>query len=127
MANIGMIAMGYSQSVKLIRDIMETCDDYDCALKKLSSEPIPSICYFILAGTKDNEGAVITRDRSGPANVTTLTNENWYVLQTNQDHYDGHCGLRCQSARANLDKLGQGFADVRSVFINVLMQGPVLN
>jgi hypothetical protein len=37
MANLGMMVMGYQQPMKLIRDVMETCSDYDCAYQKLTT------------------------------------------------------------------------------------------
>ncbi len=83
LANIGMISAGYSQSVKLIRDTFETCDDYNCALDKLANTTIPAITYFILAGIKDNEGAIITRDRMSSVNITYLSNDHWFLVQTN--------------------------------------------
>lgn len=42
---------------------MAACDTYDCAYNSLSTTPIIAPAYFIIAGTKGNEGAVITRDR----------------------------------------------------------------
>jgi len=59
-------------------------------------------CYITLVGTKDDEGIVITRDRNMTLNSAVVTDDNWYLVQTNEDHYRDECSSRCQSARANL-------------------------
>ena len=59
--------------------------------------------YFILAGVKGNEGAIITRNRYDVANVTALSDDRWYLVQTNSDHYTGDCPRRCTAARTNFE------------------------
>lgn len=90
-----MIFMSYSQPAWVIRDTLEVCNDYACAFEKLSTEPLIAPGYFIVAGLKENEGAIISRDRFGAANITTLTDNKWFLVQTNQDHFIGDCPLRC--------------------------------
>jgi len=45
----------------------------------LVSEPIIAPGYIILAGMKENEGMVISRNHLGPAHIEQLSNENWFV------------------------------------------------
>jgi hypothetical protein len=84
-------------------------------------------CYFIIAGVKENEGAIISRDRFTAANVTSLSNETWYIVQTNEDHFDGICLQRCAAARKNLDTLTQANLNAETGFNQVLNVPPNLN
>ena len=61
---------------------------------------------MIVAGLKENEGAVITRDRFSVAHVDNLTNDKWYVLQTNDDHWTGVCTSRCSVANKRMQDIG---------------------
>ena len=49
----------------------------------LSNDPIITPFYVIIGGIKDYEGAVITRNRVGSAHIDYLSDENWYLIQTN--------------------------------------------
>ena len=85
--------------------------------------------YFILAGTKDYEGVVISRDQTGPAQggLQFLNQTTWYLVQTNEDHFRGQCYDRCQAANNNFQALGQANANVTSVFDKVLNVPPNIN
>lgn len=87
--NAALIFIEQEQTTWIVRDVLTKCADYECALDKLSTVPLISPVYFILAGVKENEGAVITRDRNEIANIATLSNDTWYLIQTNSDHYKG--------------------------------------
>eukprot|EP00347_Sterkiella_histriomuscorum_P004243 403361198 len=125
--NIARIFMGYTQSGWAIRDALATCHNYDCAVSKLSTEPHVAPSYLIISGIKDNEGIVITRDREATAHVEELSDTQWYLVQTNQDHYNGDCPIRCQHARQTLDLLGPVQATSDSIYQNVLQTWPNLN
>lgn len=127
MANMGMIAYGYKMTVSLLRDTLEQCDTYECAVNKIANETIVTMGYFIVAGTKGNEGVVISKDRIGFANIANLTDTQWYLVQTNDDHFTGVCRERCTAARANFDKLTQAALTVQSAYDTVLMVEPNLN
>jgi hypothetical protein len=96
--NLASLFAGYQQNTKLIRDTLETCTSYDCAYKALTESYIIAPSYFIVAGLKGNEGAVITRDRFAVAHLDELTDKKWFVLQTNDDHWTGVCTARCSKA-----------------------------
>lgn len=127
LANIGMISYGHIQTIKLIRETLEACDDYQCAFNKLSNESIITRGYFIIAGVNGDDAAVISRDRQGAANVTFISEEHWYVVQTNDDHFDGICRERCVSAKANFELLGREAMTADTAFNQVLMVSPNLN
>jgi len=69
----------------------------------LQNEVICAPTYYILAGTKDYEGVVISRDQTGPAKggLQFLNETTWYLVQTNEDHFRGQCYERCQAANNN--------------------------
>lgn len=75
-----MILSGYKSISWLIRETLTECSSYDCAIEKLSHTPIIAPGYLIVAGTKDNEGTIISRNRFSPANVDTLSEDRWYLL-----------------------------------------------
>lgn len=52
-----------------------------------------------MAGIKENEGAIVTRDRNEIVNINTLSNDTWYLVQTNEDIFKGICTQRCNFAR----------------------------
>jgi len=43
--------------------------------------------YYITAGAGINEGTVISRNRDNASDVWSLTNESWFEVQTNYDHW----------------------------------------
>jgi len=63
-----------------IRDTLATCRTYACAYKNLMYYPTLSPGYIIMAGMGKNEGAVISRDRDGPAHIEELSDTQWYVI-----------------------------------------------
>ncbi|XP_075058745.1 N-acylethanolamine-hydrolyzing acid amidase-like isoform X2 [Mixophyes fleayi] len=73
----------------LIRNTLNEAPDYQSAVSQLSNTPIISEMYFTVAGAKPGEGAAITRDRNGAADVEHLnaSNGTWFLLQTNYDRW----------------------------------------
>ena len=80
--NVLMLFTGYSEISWVIRETLIECDSYDCAYKKLRSDQISALGYIILAGTKNDEGVIITRDRFGVANEKHLnsTDNTWFLV-----------------------------------------------
>ena len=113
----------------LLRRTLEECNNYTCALGMLQNEVMCAPGYFILAGTKDFEGVVISRDQTGLANggLQFLNETTWYLVQTNEDHFRGQCYDRCQAANNNFKALGQAGATVSTVFDKVLNVAPNIN
>jgi len=67
--NVAMIFMGYNEISWITREALTMCDDFECAFNHLVSSPIIAPGYLTMAGTKDYEGAIISRDRFGAAHV----------------------------------------------------------
>ncbi|CDW76110.1 UNKNOWN [Stylonychia lemnae] len=124
--NVGMIFTGYKQSGWTIREALESCEDYACAVLKVSTDHHIAPSYMIVSGLKNNEGTIITRDRFSVANVRQISDQNWYLYQTNQDHYNGDCPIRCQHAKAAFEKVGRN-ATIDAIYQNVLQEWPNLN
>lgn len=127
--NLSMILAGFSQISWLVRETLENCNDFDCAHSKLSQTKINGLGYIILAGTNENEGVVMSRDRMATANENVLnsTNGKWYVVQTNSDHWKDGCIERCQHAHENLDKVTQEFISHDTLRHDVLLSYPILH
>lgn len=73
---MAMVLSGYYKISWLIRETLEKCDSYDCAHDMLSTTEINALGYIILAGTKSNEGAVLSRNRLSVAHEDKLNVEN---------------------------------------------------
>lgn len=56
----------------LARETMIECHDYQCAKNKLATKTLIAGGYYILAGMKENEGVIITRDRNSVVDRTEL-------------------------------------------------------
>ena len=68
--------------------VLNNSQSYDEAVHVLSTRYIAAPAYYIVAGTKPNEGAVITRDRNvlsdlWQLNVSSSDPNSWYILETN--------------------------------------------
>mmetsp|Transcript_3257 Transcript_3257/g.2195 ORF Transcript_3257/g.2195 Transcript_3257/m.2195 type:complete len:229 (+) Transcript_3257:200-886(+) len=93
--NLEMMFKGYDEVSWLVRDVLTTCDDFECAMNNFIAHPLITPAYLIVAGVQPYEGAVISRDKFGAAHIEMLSEERWYVFQTNDDHYNGECQGRC--------------------------------
>lgn len=75
----------------IIRYAFEQKFDFETALNFLVNEPLLVPCYFIIAGNKRGDGAVITRDMLPPVStsvcsvVRRLSTSVEYLVQTNSD------------------------------------------
>lgn len=77
-----------------VREVLLATASFDEAVEQLSSLPVDSPLYFIVAGPDADQGAVITRSRDGLArsprntSVTRLHGpQDWYRIQTNWDNW----------------------------------------
>jgi len=84
-----LLVPGTTASAFLVRNILETQTTYADALNLLANTSTPAPAYIILSGVSDGEGAVITRDRDGAANIWNLDPKSgrWFLVQTNDDHW----------------------------------------
>lgn len=64
----------------MIRDCLDNCDTYECAIRYISETNTGTPAHFIVAGIKGNEGAVISKNRFSVANITPLTDDRWFLI-----------------------------------------------
>jgi hypothetical protein len=82
-----------------VRQALETCDSFACAVTKLQAARIIAPAYLIVAGTKPGEGVVLQRDRSGGSCMAlagfkapegsgldcATAPDGWLLVQANND------------------------------------------
>eukprot|EP00347_Sterkiella_histriomuscorum_P010753 403375054 len=127
MQNLGMMFSGFTQISYLARQVMQECTTYECAYNRLQSKTLIAGCYLILVGMNQNEGAIISRERTSTLNIEKLNDTNWYLAQTNQDHFAGICPIRCQKARERIDLIGNKTVSPQNLLEKVMTQWPNLN
>ena len=74
-----------------LRKVLEEASGYDDAVTKLAATPQIDENYFIVAGAKPGEGAVLSRGRERAVDIWRLAPSQpggWYRLQTNYDHWN---------------------------------------
>jgi len=84
-----ILVEGRTTTFATIRNAVESLDTFDGAVKYLSEAQLSAASYFIVAGTKPQEGVVITRGRDAVADVWRIdaSKGDWYVLELNSDHW----------------------------------------
>ena len=127
MANLGAISLGVKQPSTVFREVLERCTTYACAYDELHDGYMVSPSYITLVGIKDNEGVVISRNRTDTIDVAHVSDEDWYLVQTNDDHYLGECNSRCREAKKNFENLGRSRLTPSLAFDRVLDQAPNVN
>ncbi|KAM9446257.1 N-acylethanolamine-hydrolyzing acid amidase-like [Clarias gariepinus] len=104
----------------LVRETLEEASDFLNAVTQLSNIPIISSVYYIVGGVYPGEGVVITRDRSGPADIWPLDtlNGNWYRVETNFDHWlpTPRPDPRIEVAMNALNATGQNNINLQSLY-----------
>jgi hypothetical protein len=114
----------------LLRSSLENDGNYQAALKRLVNEPLISESYIIISGTRAGEGAVITRNRTVAADVWSLdeSNERWYLLQTNHDHWrpSPPGDHRSEVGDGAMNRIGRSNISAQAIY-EVLSTKPLLN
>ncbi|KAI4901700.1 hypothetical protein NFI96_029231 [Prochilodus magdalenae] len=117
-------------SLCLCMETLEVATDFDDAVMRLSKVPIITDVYYIVGGVLPKEGVVITRDRSGPADIWPLDWKmgQWYLVETNYDHWlpTPKRDPRRDVAIKALNATGQNNINIRSLY-QVLSVNPVCN
>lgn len=71
--------------------MLEEAKDYNDAHERLSTVHLVAPVYYIMAGTKGNEGAVLSRDRNSNRHEVLLGSapySDWYLMETNYVRVD---------------------------------------
>lgn len=114
----------------LSRDVLTTKSDFGSALNALSNTELIADVYYILAGSKSGQGAVISRNRMNATDVWLLdpAGGRWFEVQTNYDHWQQPPWFDDRVVPANnaLKALGQSRLSLDALF-SVLSVKPVLN
>ncbi|CAF1667380.1 unnamed protein product [Adineta ricciae] len=112
-----------------LRDMLTNAKNYSEVLNYLSDVLLVAPCYYILAGTKPGEGAIISRSRRTTLNIKRLgVDNNWFLIQTNSDNWRQQSTFddRYISAKKCMKTQGQSRVDFDSIY-NVLVSRPMLN
>ena len=115
----------------LIRDVLaDPNSDFETAVETLSTTPLIAPCYLIVGGTQPGQGVVITRDRTAAVDVMKLdaNHGQWYVLETNYDHWDPPptSDDRRDPAIKALNRIGRNNINAETLY-QALSTPPVLN
>ncbi|XP_062271556.1 N-acylethanolamine-hydrolyzing acid amidase-like [Scomber scombrus] len=114
----------------LVRETLEVAENFQDAVMSLSKIPIITGVYYIVGGVRAGEGAVITRDRGGPADIWPLEplNGGWFRVETNFDHWlpPPARDHRREAANKALNATGQDHINMDTLF-QVLSLFPVCN
>ncbi|CAJ1051293.1 N-acylethanolamine-hydrolyzing acid amidase-like [Xyrichtys novacula] len=104
----------------LVRETLEKAENFQDAVMRLSKIPIITGVYYIVGGVQAGEGAVITRDRTGPADIWPLdpVNGEWYRVETNYDHWRPSPSRdhRREVANKALNATGQNNINMETLF-----------
>ncbi|KAL7836680.1 hypothetical protein AOLI_G00279640 [Acnodon oligacanthus] len=114
----------------LVRETLAEATDFQDAVMRLAKVPIITDVYYIVGGVQPNEGVVITRDRSRPADIWPLdwNMGQWYLVETNYDHWlpTPKWDKRRDIAMKTLNATGQDNINMHSLY-QVLSVAPVCN
>ncbi|KAL4467892.1 hypothetical protein ABPG74_013227 [Tetrahymena malaccensis] len=110
----------------LVREFMETVDTYDEAVLKFKTTPTVDPVYYIVSGPGLYDGTVIEKDRDFVKQSFILTDETWFLVQTNYDRDipDPKHDERRTPAEQRMAQYGQSLTeqglldDVLSIFPN---------
>ena len=75
----------YKPQSQVMLDLMLEVNTFEEAVEVLMSTPMTSPSHFIVGGIEGNEGVVISKDYDKTVNMRWLSDEDWFVVQTNKD------------------------------------------
>jgi len=113
----------------LLRDVFEQENDYNSALNNLVNGELIADVYYIIAGSSANQGAVISRNRTGADDVWVLQSpQRWYEVETNYDHWNPAPWFDDRRGPANnaMNSMGLSNLSLQNLF-DVLTVKPVFN
>ncbi|XP_041351778.1 N-acylethanolamine-hydrolyzing acid amidase-like [Gigantopelta aegis] len=113
----------------LVRNVLERDTTFTRAVSSLSNTDTAADAYFIVAGVRAGEGAVITKARLQVDDVWYLnqTNNKWFLVETNYDHWipTPASDKRRDAAIQSMRSMGRGHINTKNLF-KVLSTPPVL-
>lgn len=105
--NIINVLRGLKQDSWLLREVLENSNSYLEAVYNVSFTKSAATDYFIICGLDGNQGTVITKNRDELVNRRDLTTDDWYLVQTNKDHFEEIFDNRYKAAVKRLDEIGR--------------------
>ncbi|GMR38648.1 hypothetical protein PMAYCL1PPCAC_08843, partial [Pristionchus mayeri] len=123
---MGILTTFHNPVSFVIRETLEDEATFDRAVDRLSKTHLVAPCYIIVGGMKKFEGVVISRDRWAAADVQTLHEKRWFLVETNFDHWTEEGDGRRKEATRLLSKMGRHRLNAHSLF-RVLSAPPVRN
>eukprot|EP00349_Pseudokeronopsis_sp_Brazil_P005596 CAMPEP_0202959456 /NCGR_PEP_ID=MMETSP1396-20130829/3633_1 /ASSEMBLY_ACC=CAM_ASM_000872 /TAXON_ID= /ORGANISM="Pseudokeronopsis sp., Strain Brazil" /LENGTH=366 /DNA_ID=CAMNT_0049678015 /DNA_START=18 /DNA_END=1115 /DNA_ORIENTATION=+ len=124
---MAMVYIGLPEIGIAIREAFEEANDFDTAVELISTMRTIVPFYGIMSGPGANEGVVITRDPDGVAATAWLDEDNWYIVQTNDDHFAGVCQERCMDAHEHMRNIGEENISVDRLLKDVILQSHNFN
>lgn len=117
-----------------LRRISAEAQNFTHAKEMLENAPLVAPVYFIISGVSENEGAIITRDRSRYQDTLLINSQSpveWNIVQTNYDHWispapEGDINRR-RSAKMGMESLGKHSVTHENILTKVLQVSPVFN
>lgn len=126
--NVIRMLAGKTDNAYAIRNALQNYDNYQDAFNYLKNVETIADSYYIMAGINSNEGAVITRARTHAIDFWALSEERWWLVETNYDHWKeaaAEDSLRRTVAIEYVEKAGQDNMNTLSL-LEMMSQFPVL-
>lgn len=133
-ANLVALKEGRGETQTFVaRRVMETVPDFETAVKTMYDYNLNAPSYFIMAGAKPWEGAILSMDRNGqhmpetpPIQRLDAASHRWFIIQTNDDAW--HKPLDERSPYAHRMLIGHTQAEVDEAFVwSNIRAPPVFN
>lgn len=70
--NLLLSFLGVQRTTMMIRDVAIKCEDFQCAVDYVMKTSTTTPAYYTIAGIKENEGIIITKDRFSVVHVEKL-------------------------------------------------------
>ena len=80
-----MLDEDYTLESHFMESLILNTESFDEAVHIVQDAKLTSPSHFILGGLKQDEGVVISRDFDQTVDTRWLTDEDWFVVQTNSD------------------------------------------
>jgi len=109
-----------------LRQVLDSVTSFSTAVSTLATAYIAAPVYYNIGGSNKGEGAIISRDRFG--NTTDIWKwgsgpqpccpdiQNWYLVETNYDHWTTDGDTRQEDAIGALNKLGPNGINPTTLF-----------
>jgi hypothetical protein len=127
--------LGKSHSpASLLAMTAEHANSYQEAQEMLATISLTAPVYLTLSGVNENEGSIITRDRTGAADIWLINKDSptdWCIVQTNFDHWitppPSSDKNRSNSAKRALKNISKAYLTKNNLMSQVLQNSPVFN